>query len=548
MTRTSLFTFILLLGSGPALAETFVPTPILPQAGVQIVTRAVAQELVGRRLFGDPYRTVVIGNVDVYDRFPYLEARYFQVVSDPSWGRLLYGEVGKDLQGFDGKGSAFGELRAPHGMAVDADGRLFVADSGNDRVLVFTTAGEYDQLTLSPRFAIAGLSSPFDVAVSDNGTPLDPGDDRLYVADSGRNRVLGYRLADDRAELVSQIGDLGSGTGFFAGPMAITVGRQDGRCTSDVYVADAHNGRIVHLRDTGSALEWVGSLPHDIGIVTSLESDHYGNLYAAAPNAGVVQKLTPQLYPVAELGAGIMRPRSFHIPFVNIHDHRDGSVVRAGQGYGVLVEEWSDQSGLRLMDLGVALQDLHVVYDDGVTVRFTLTDHADVTIEAIDPASGRTLGRQDVPALASGPQAVRLDLARALGGARGGEVTLRVAATSHYSGALRDQSEVRFTLAGGGDALPTRLALLGNHPNPFNPSTTIAFVVPAGPARSFSLRIYDNRGRLVTTLAAGDAAPGPHDVVWDGRDSGGRSVSSGVYHYRLSVGNEELTDKMVLVK
>ena len=47
-----------------------------------MLTRRVAREQAGRDLFANPYATVAIANVDVYDRFPYLETRQFEVVSD----------------------------------------------------------------------------------------------------------------------------------------------------------------------------------------------------------------------------------------------------------------------------------------------------------------------------------------------------------------------------------------------------------------------------------------------------------------------------------
>jgi flagellar hook assembly protein FlgD len=78
--------------------------------------------------------------------------------------------------------------------------------------------------------------------------------------------------------------------------------------------------------------------------------------------------------------------------------------------------------------------------------------------------------------------------------------------------------------------------------------TTIRFVVPAGPRRDHTLRIYDVAGRLVRELSSGSIEPGVHDVRWDGTDDRGTQVSSGVYLYRVSVGTESLRGKMVLLK
>ncbi len=94
--------------------------------------------------------------------------------------------------------------------------------------------------------------------------------------------------------------------------------------------------------------------------------------------------------------------------------------------------------------------------------------------------------------------------------------------------------------------LPTAVALLGNHPNPFNPQTTISFSLPTN--QDVTLRIYSARGRLVHSLLSGPQQAGLHHAVWDGHDDQGRGVASGVYFYRLVTGNESLTGKMVLAK
>jgi hypothetical protein len=95
--------------------------------------------------------------------------------------------------------------------------------------------------------------------------------------------------------------------------------------------------------------------------------------------------------------------------------------------------------------------------------------------------------------------------------------------------------------------VPVKLALYQNVPNPFNPTTVIRYDVPAQGAR-VSLAIYDVGGHLVRTLVDGSQTPGVKSVTWDGRDSRGTSVSSGIYFYRLRAGGEVITRKMVLIK
>lgn len=548
MSRTALIISILLLSAAQADAGTFEPVPYLAELHVDVLTKQVANEQFGRDLFGDPYATVVVGNVDVYDRFPYLEARYFQVVSDPAWNRLLLGEIGQGLSAFDGSTSRVGALKSPHGLATDGRGLIYVADSGNDRVLVFRTVTEFDRIRLEPVYSIDDLNDPYGVAHSDNGTPFDAGDDMLYVANTGKNEVRRYALSTSGATLTATVGTLGSGTAHFAGPIAVAVGRHNGVNDDNVYVSDAHNGRIVHLRDTGSSLAWTGAAPHGLGLVTSLDTDHFGNVYAAAPQAGRIAKLTPALIPLASFAGDTQRPRSVHVVFANVTDHRNGAQTRAGQGSAVVVEAWAGQHGLRMLNLGVEMNGA-VALDDQPAVRATLTDNARVVAEIVDPANGQVVARRNAGVLNAGDQTIRFAEKDFVAAWSEGDYRVTLQATSTYHNGATSRVDVPIHLTGkGGPAIPDRLALLGNVPNPFNPSTTIRFSVPAGPQQSYRLRVYDVRGAFVRELASGRIGGGTHEVRWDGRDRNNSPASSGIYLYRLEVGARTLTGKMALVK
>jgi hypothetical protein len=83
-------------------------------------------------------------------------------------------------------------------------------------------------------------------------------------------------------------------------------------------------------------------------------------------------------------------------------------------------------------------------------------------------------------------------------------------------------------------------------PNPFNASTTIDFRVPQD--GNTTLRIYDITGRLVTTLVDQYLTRGSHNRQWNGTDSSGRMVASGVYLFRIEAGSFANTGKMVMLK
>ena len=85
-----------------------------------------------------------------------------------------------------------------------------------------------------------------------------------------------------------------------------------------------------------------------------------------------------------------------------------------------------------------------------------------------------------------------------------------------------------------------------NYPNPFNPVTVIAFGL-SEPA-NVRLQIYDVAGRLVRTLVDENREAGVFNETWEGLDNGGCSIASGVYFYRLIVGDFVQTRKMVLLR
>ncbi len=88
--------------------------------------------------------------------------------------------------------------------------------------------------------------------------------------------------------------------------------------------------------------------------------------------------------------------------------------------------------------------------------------------------------------------------------------------------------------------------LFQNYPNPFNPKTTIRYQLPR-PAR-VRLQIYNVSGQLVRSLVDAEQTSGFHVAEWDGLNSAGQAVSSGVYFYRMQVGEVVKQRKLLLLK
>jgi hypothetical protein len=88
---------------------------------------------------------------------------------------------------------------------------------------------------------------------------------------------------------------------------------------------------------------------------------------------------------------------------------------------------------------------------------------------------------------------------------------------------------------------PNSFNLYKNYPNPFNPSTTIRYSIPA--AANVSIKIYNALGKEVTELVDEYKGSGTYEVNFNASD-----LSSGIYYYTLTAGNNSATNKMILIK
>ena len=87
---------------------------------------------------------------------------------------------------------------------------------------------------------------------------------------------------------------------------------------------------------------------------------------------------------------------------------------------------------------------------------------------------------------------------------------------------------------------PEIFELYQNYPNPFNPETVIAFEINR--PQYVTLAIYNSSGQLIKTLFSGFKSSGTHNVVWNGRDTTGKTAASGLYIYVLN--GEKFTNRL----
>lgn len=97
-----------------------------------------------------------------------------------------------------------------------------------------------------------------------------------------------------------------------------------------------------------------------------------------------------------------------------------------------------------------------------------------------------------------------------------------------------------------GQELPSKLWVEQNYPNPFNPSTTIKYSLPS--RQQVEIGVYNLRGACIVNLVDGVQETGEHSVIWNGKDSHGTQVSSGLYLYKVRTEDAEIVKKMALIK
>jgi subtilisin-like proprotein convertase family protein len=94
--------------------------------------------------------------------------------------------------------------------------------------------------------------------------------------------------------------------------------------------------------------------------------------------------------------------------------------------------------------------------------------------------------------------------------------------------------------------LPTEFEFSGVYPNPFNSTVSLEYGLPKPSEVIFT--VYDVQGRKVKVIKCGSMSAGYHNVIWDGANSGGAPVASGVYFIRIAADRRKFTRNAVMLK
>ncbi|MFV9506273.1 MAG: flippase activity-associated protein Agl23 [Oscillochloridaceae bacterium umkhey_bin13] len=212
----------------------------------------------------------------------------------------VYSPTGELVRSFGSFGSAADQLYEPRGLAIDNQGNLYVADTWNARVVkygpdgrVLATWGSGSQDLADGRRATItdgdptrneanplGFFGPRGIAVDNRGN--------VYIADTGNKRVI---VTDDEGTFLYQIGSAGAGPGQFNEPTSVAVDAQ-----GNLYVADTWNGRVQVFAPDGTGR--VGAIPLITWQVTGWRANTYddpmltvgpdGRVYVSVPSRNQV--------------------------------------------------------------------------------------------------------------------------------------------------------------------------------------------------------------------------------------------------------------------
>lgn len=371
--------------ASPAAGQTFVQIQQLGSSVGPRMTRAWAvANVFGSRIFFQPHGAASY----VVDP----SGSRYRFAADPVMSRVAYGLDYDWVTAFDGSAMPSTTLQYPVDVDFTGSSLLLIADPGAHRIIVASFNGS--SLTALRAFDASLAEYPVSVAWDGGSDPFHVVN--AYIADAVHNRVEYWTSSQGSGWVRAwNYGHGGTGTGAFANIAAVCVGHSASSSsatsafTSNFYVADAGNHRIVWLTRGSSGATWkkAVSLPNG-GAPNDCTVDHFGNVYVSDSVNNRIVKYTYSLYQLdtyGTYGTGVNNLNTFahiksiHVPF-GPTTNGSGQQIWFGEGRIVSAEDWDETSGGVEHWLGVALKSVSASVGGGLAqVNFTTTDHAQVS-------------------------------------------------------------------------------------------------------------------------------------------------------------------------
>jgi YD repeat-containing protein len=256
-----------------------------------------------------------------------------------------FNAAGAYVRQFGSKGSGNGQLSNPEAVAIDSKGNIWVADTGNYRIEEFNAKGEYVRQAGSYGTEHGQFERPEGIAVDASGN--------VWVTDNYENRIEKF---NEKGEFVAQIGEYGSGNGQLGNPHSIVIDSN-----GNAWVADKYNNRIEEFNSKGEyvsqvATNWEGKHLNPWGVALGASGMLWiGSYYGAfelSSTGSVLLKLQPHI-PAFTEAWGMAMDASKHVWVARATEKSGGTgsveeftesgeylqeVGREGQYVGQLIE------------------------------------------------------------------------------------------------------------------------------------------------------------------------------------------------------------------
>lgn len=331
--------------------------------------------------------------------------RSVSIATDPQWNRIIWSKAHSHIQGYGEWGTADdgpGHFHMPRGVDIthETDSRhvAFVADQLNNRIVVLVLRSTILATGVNWVGTIDGgdsgtlLSGPFDVSWDHGGTWTRT-DDRLFIADTGNDRILAYNVSVDPVAatmnviLIDEFGVSGTGPGQLSAPRGIDVHSSVSGTTlyTDVYIADTGNGRIQHWNFDGqSPTASYGTSSAVVGpVFTGITTDAYGDVIATDRSNNKLRKFKANTLVQLDSygGSSQWTLGNFSFPTdvqaVRSYSQNGSSISTEHVPYVMTTEAWSDNTGIQLHRLGTRATNLAHFGSCGGSLNFTLTGATD---------------------------------------------------------------------------------------------------------------------------------------------------------------------------
>lgn len=207
---------------------------------------------------------------------------------------------------FGGAGSGESQFQTPKGIAVDAEGNFWVADSGNDRVQHFANFdGAFIGQFGTPGSGAGQMDAPSSIAIDKCGN--------LWITETNNDRVQKF---NSKGEYLSGFGSAGSGNGQFNDPEGIAIDS-----AGNIWVVDRGNNRVQKFNSSGTYLSQFGSEGSGNGQFNSpsgIELDAAGNLWITDTKNNRIQKFNSSGTYLSQFGATGSGSALLHSPEGNV--------------------------------------------------------------------------------------------------------------------------------------------------------------------------------------------------------------------------------------